>query len=100
MGCLDQQDTDTPYAGTRRMPAWVQSQGDAVPHNRGARLLPPGDGSALSQASAESGASGTPGLSGLAAAYALAKEGWKVTVLDARDRIGGRVFTHRRLQSR
>src|SRR5258708_1292710 len=35
------------------------------------------------------------GLSGLAAAYALAKEGWKVTVLDARDRIGGRVFTHR-----
>ena len=35
------------------------------------------------------------GLSGLAAAYALAKERWKVTVLEARDRIGGRVFTHR-----
>src|SRR5215469_3023321 len=35
------------------------------------------------------------GLSGLAAAYALAKERWKVTVLDARDRIGGRVFTYR-----
>ena len=34
------------------------------------------------------------GLSGLAAAYALAKERWKVTVLEARDRIGGRVFTH------
>jgi monoamine oxidase len=34
------------------------------------------------------------GLSGLAAAYALAKAHWKVTVLDARDRIGGRVFTY------
>jgi monoamine oxidase len=35
------------------------------------------------------------GLSGLAAARVLAKERWKVTVLDARDRIGGRVFTYR-----
>jgi monoamine oxidase len=35
------------------------------------------------------------GLSGLAAAHILTKERWKVTVLDARDRIDGRVFAHR-----
>ena len=35
------------------------------------------------------------GLAGLAAARVLSKAGWKVTVLDARDRIGGRVWTHR-----
>jgi monoamine oxidase len=34
------------------------------------------------------------GLSGLMAARILADKGWKVTVLDARDRIGGRVFTY------
>jgi monoamine oxidase len=33
------------------------------------------------------------GLSGLAAAHALAKKNWKVTVLEARNRLGGRVFT-------
>ena len=35
------------------------------------------------------------GLSGLAAALALRRAGWDVTVLDARNRIGGRVFSHR-----
>lgn len=34
------------------------------------------------------------GLSGLAAAYKLKNAGWSVTVLDARDRIGGRVFSY------
>src|SRR5690606_22044421 len=35
------------------------------------------------------------GLSGLAAAHVLRRAGWDVTVLDARNRIGGRVFSHR-----
>jgi len=35
------------------------------------------------------------GLAGLAAAYTLVRARWKVTVLEAQDRIGGRVFTHR-----
>jgi monoamine oxidase len=34
------------------------------------------------------------GLSGLAAAYKLKNAGWNVTVLDARNRIGGRVFSY------
>ena len=34
------------------------------------------------------------GLSGLAAAYALISAGWRVTVLEARDRIGGRVLSY------
>jgi monoamine oxidase len=34
------------------------------------------------------------GLSGLAAAYTLADKGWSVTVVEARERTGGRVFTH------
>ncbi|HXG01127.1 MAG TPA: FAD-dependent oxidoreductase, partial [Bacteroidota bacterium] len=34
------------------------------------------------------------GLSGLAAAYALAKERCEVTILEARNRIGGRVLSH------
>ncbi|MEO8042205.1 MAG: FAD-dependent oxidoreductase [Acidobacteriota bacterium] len=35
------------------------------------------------------------GFAGLAAAYRLKKAGWDVTVLEARDRIGGRVFSHK-----
>lgn len=35
------------------------------------------------------------GLAGLAAAYKLKNAGWNVTVLEARDRIGGRVFSHK-----
>ena len=35
------------------------------------------------------------GFAGLAAAYKLKTAGWKVIVLEARDRIGGRVFSHK-----
>src|SRR4051812_2037849 len=34
------------------------------------------------------------GLAGLAAAHALRCADWEVTVLEARDRVGGRVFSH------
>lgn len=34
------------------------------------------------------------GLAGLSAAYKLKDAGWEVTVLDGRNRIGGRVFSH------
>lgn len=34
------------------------------------------------------------GLAGLTAAYDLKRAGWQVTVLEARDRIGGRVFSY------
>ena len=34
------------------------------------------------------------GLAGLAAAYRLKRENWKVTVVEARHRLGGRVMTH------
>ncbi len=34
------------------------------------------------------------GLAGLSAAYKLKSAGWEVTVLDGRNRIGGRVFSH------
>lgn len=35
------------------------------------------------------------GMSGLAAAHTLRQRGWDVTVLEARGRVGGRVFSHR-----
>lgn len=35
------------------------------------------------------------GLSGLSAAFKLKNSGWEVTVIEARSRIGGRVFSHR-----
>lgn len=35
------------------------------------------------------------GLAGLAAGYKLKNAGWKVTMLEARDRIGGRVFSQK-----
>jgi len=39
------------------------------------------------------------GLSGLAAAYTLTNAGWKVQVVEGRNRIGGRVLTHRMPES-
>jgi putative transposase len=39
MHVLDQQYTDTPYDGVRRMTAWLRSQGDAVHHKRVAQRL-------------------------------------------------------------
>lgn len=35
------------------------------------------------------------GLSGLAAAFKLKNAGWEVTIIEARNRIGGRVFSHK-----
>jgi len=35
------------------------------------------------------------GLAGLAAAFKLKNAGWKVTVLESRDRFGGRVYSHK-----
>jgi putative transposase len=39
MRLLDQQYTDTPYYGVRRMTAWLRSQGYTVNHKRVARLM-------------------------------------------------------------
>jgi monoamine oxidase len=35
------------------------------------------------------------GLAGLAAAHRLTEKGWQVTVIEARERLGGRVFSHK-----
>jgi monoamine oxidase len=40
------------------------------------------------------------GLSGLSAAYKLKQNGWRVTLVEARDRIGGRVFTYKFRENR
>lgn len=40
------------------------------------------------------------GFAGLAAAYKLQNAGWDITILEARDRIGGRVFSHRMPQNK
>jgi monoamine oxidase len=40
------------------------------------------------------------GLSGLTAAYKLKQNGWKVILVEARDRIGGRVFTYQFRENR
>ena len=39
MRLLDEQYTRTPFYGVRRMTAWVRAPGDAVHHQRVARLL-------------------------------------------------------------
>ena len=39
MRLLDEQYTATPFYGVRRMSAWLRSQGHAVNHKRGARLM-------------------------------------------------------------
>jgi monoamine oxidase len=39
------------------------------------------------------------GFAGLAAAFKLKNAGWRVTILEARDRVGGRVFSHRMPQN-
>lgn len=51
--------------------------------------LPPGSGEGRSVVILGAG------ISGLVAAYELRKAGWTVTILEARDRIGGRVWTIR-----
>ncbi len=40
------------------------------------------------------------GFAGLAAAFKLQNAGWEVTILEARDRIGGRVFSYRMPQNK
>lgn len=40
------------------------------------------------------------GFAGLAAAYKLKQEGIRVTVLEARNRVGGRVYSHQPLKDK
>ena len=60
-----------------------------TPANAESFALPPGSGRGRSAVILGAG------IAGLVAAYELRKAGWAVTVLEARDRIGGRVWTLR-----
>lgn len=52
-------------------------------------------GTGFAQKSAKTAVVIGAGFSGLAAAYKFKNAGWNVTVLEARERIGGRVFSHK-----